>query len=108
MLKVLVEKPGNSSRFNRAVEQRIKKQFSPTENQKSYNDSLMTPVLLTFILIIIASLLILGALVWFHFRQREESSRQFQDLARQIIEAQKQDQSMQLLQRELANVRDQM
>lgn len=65
-----------------------------------------TQLLLVFAILTAAGGFVL--LVWILARQRAESSRVLQDMARQIIEAQKQDQSAQFLQREVASLREQM
>ncbi len=47
----------------------------------------MNPSLMPIILIVGGALFILGAMAWFYLRQKDESARQMQELARQIIEA---------------------
>ena len=64
----------------------------------------MTTTALIIISIVVATLAIVGVILW----TRRDSSQTSQDIVRQVIEAQKQDQSMQFLQREVANLRDQM
>jgi DNA recombination protein RmuC len=67
----------------------------------------MTPTVLIIVLLaLMAAGLVFLALS--HAKSRREADQKLQDMARQIIDAQKQDQSMQFLQRELANLREQM
>jgi len=62
-------------------------------------------------LVILVAVLVLGVgavLFWLFKQDRNESGRQIQEMARQIIEAQKQDQTLQFLQREVNALRDQI
>lgn len=63
-------------------------------------------IFIIVLLVLVAAGLV--ALALSQIQVRRDSDQKLQDLARQIIDAQKQDQSMQFLQRELANLRDQM
>lgn len=63
------------------------------------------------VLILIVILLLVGVLAaaaWMALRSRDDQQRRFQALAQQIIEAQKQDQSVQFLQREVTTLREQL
>jgi len=69
------------------------------------------PMSIEFLLIIIFALVfvvVLGFLVWMQLGSKQDTQKHIQEAARQIIEAQKQDQSVQFLQREIINLREQL
>lgn len=68
----------------------------------------MTMELVLLVLLIIMAALAVGVGVWIHMGGHKEAERQRQETVRQILEAQKQDQSVQFLQREMINMREQM
>ncbi len=49
-----------------------------------------------------------GVFFWLHMKSKTETAGQMQDLAKQVIEAQKQNQSIEFLQREIGTLRDQL
>lgn len=117
MSKVLKEKHGFSIRldnfFNNPVLKILKsaeiKEKSPFERGKEIHIiSAMTVEIVLFAILLI--LLFAGFVVffWWQSRAKADAARQMQEFTRQIIEAQKQDQSIQFLQREIQTLRDQM
>lgn len=52
--------------------------------------------------------LLVGVLFWLHVKSKEGTALQLQELSRQIIDAQKQNQSVEFLQREISSLRDQL
>lgn len=66
---------------------------------------------ITSIFILVSFLLgmaALGFILWFQIRSRDEAARQLQEASRQILEAQQKNQSIEFLQREIINLREQL
>lgn len=68
----------------------------------------MTIELTLLLLIIVIAGAGVAGFFWFQMKTRERSAMQLQEMTHRIIEAQKQDQSAQFLQREINNLREQL
>ncbi len=68
----------------------------------------MTVGLVPIVVLALGFLAVLGVVIYFQFRSRQNTTFQIQEMAKQIIEAQKQDTSMQLLQNEINNLQKQV
>lgn len=68
----------------------------------------MTPNMTVILVCVLVAIGLFGFLFWLILNNRQTTLQQFQDMTRQIIEAQKQNQSTEFLQREINNLRDQL
>jgi len=68
----------------------------------------MTINLLLLVLLVLISFGGISLVFFYLLKTKKDSSHQMEEMARQIIEAQKKDQSLQFLQREIINLRDQL
>lgn len=81
-------------------------------SSRPWGDKFYNPIMSVEIFLLISLFAGLAALAgvffWLHLKSKMETTGQMQELAKQIIDAQQKDQSMQLLQQQIGTLRDQL